>query len=76
MKRMVHFTTFFLAWGFALALVCTMIREAKGDDRFVPEGYLSGYLAYALIFGFISYKTRAPEDKPPAELPDATPDSN
>lgn len=65
MRRIVHFTTFILAWGFALALVCTMIREVNGDGFFVPEGYFSGYLAYALIFGFVSYKTRSPKVNPP-----------
>lgn len=76
MRRIVHVTTFILAWGFALALVCTMIREANGDDFFVPEGYLSGYLTYSLIFGFVSYKTRSPKANRPDENQDGPSVSN
>jgi hypothetical protein len=65
-----------LAWIFALALICTAIREAKGDIRFAPEGYLSGYFAYALIFGIVSYKTREPKVNPPAPTPDSQSESN
>jgi hypothetical protein len=76
MRRIVHLTTFVLAWGFAIALICTIIREAKGDAFFVPEGYLSGYLAYALIFGFLSYKTRSPTINSSEPPDDQKSDSN
>ena len=71
MRRALHLTTFILAWVFVTALIFTIIREAKGDTYFVPEGYLGGYLTGAIFFGITSYKTRPPRVNPPARGPDA-----
>jgi hypothetical protein len=76
MKRAIHTTTLVLAWGFVVALVFTIIRELKGDTYFVPEGYFSGYLAFAIFFALASYKTRSLRVKPPGPPPEPPADSN